>query len=382
MGGISFANLSGNGYPFSGVGELGNPGQTEPAETESPAVEQTEAEETVAEETGNAETAETTVASTEETQAAAEPETNGLGSGWLYAALALVVLLLVCLVVDTLRRSRKRTKQTTLKQETSINPVGEGSTIPEAPAQLPVKAVPLQGLGAREDQQDSYGCSDLSLYAQQGVLAVVADGMGGLANGSIVSSALVRSFQEGFSGAAAHAQPDELLLALASQANAQINQMLRGMSRSGSTLVSAVIRDGKLYFLTVGDSHLYLYRGGALLQLNREHIYREELAVKAINREIPLSQVQSDRQVHALTSYFGIGIIPGLDRNSKGIKLLSGDRVLLATDGVFGTLSDHQLEQALELDMNSAAKRIQSAVQEANRPYQDNFTALILEYRE
>lgn len=374
MGGLSCTKLSGSELLLNipGLGGLEDSGQTEPTETTLPAVEESEAWQTEAE----------TV--TEETQAVTEPDVQGpaFNSGWLYAALALVVLLLVCLVADTLRKSKKRAKQATLKQETTPVPAGEGIPAPEATAPLCVTAAVLQGQGAREDQQDCYGYSEPARYAQQGVLAVVADGMGGLANGSVVSSALVRIFQEGFQSMAAYAQPDELLLEMAAQANAQINEMLRGTPRSGSTLVSAVIRDGKLYFLTVGDSHIYLYRGGALLQLNREHIYQEELAVKAINREVPLSRVQGDRQAHSLTSYFGIGKIPGLDRNAKGIKLITGDRILLATDGVFGTLPDQRLEQALEHDIGDAAKQIEEAVREADRPYQDNFTGLILEYRE
>jgi len=160
-----------------------------------------------------------------------------------------------------------------------------------------------------------------------------------------------------------------------------VNQMLRGQERSGSTLVAATVRDGMLHFLTVGDSRIYLYRGGALLQLNREHIYQEELAVKALNQIVSQQQVRGDRQAHSLTSYFGIGRIPAMDRNYEGIRLVDGDKILLASDGVFGTLSQPQMEAAMSRNVTEAAKLMGEWVRTANRPHQDNNTAVILEYR-
>ena len=157
--------------------------------------------------------------------------------------------------------------------------------------------------------------------------------------------------------------------------------MLQGQERSGSTLVTALIKNGMLYFITVGDSRLYLYRGGALIQLNREHIYQEELAVRATNQMVSLGQVRGDRQAHALTSYFGIGRLPAIDRNIEGIRLLNGDKLLLASDGVFGTLTQAQMEAALSQDVNAAARTIGEQIIAANRTHQDNNTAVILEYR-
>ena len=243
-----------------------------------------------------------------------------------------------------------------------------------------IRAGVYQAIGARKDQQDSYGMTDPALYAQQGVLALVADGMGGLANGKAVSSALVNTFLGEFRGMVDRETPQDTLIKLSISANQRINQMLIGADRSGSTLVSVVIRDGLLYFLTVGDSRIYLYRGGALLQLNREHIYQEELAVKAVNCQVPLSQVTGDRQAHALTSFFGSGNITHMDRNYEGIRLVPGDRVMLCSDGVFGTLSQAQMERAMTNDVRTAAEVLKEMVLDAGKAHQDNNTCLILEY--
>ena len=314
----------------------------------------------------------------------------------LYVALAVVLLVLVVLIVDTIlrykrkkaraeRKRAKRRQKEAAEKTASVNPapagevtvIGNIADVPKAP----VSAAYFQDIGARDDQQDSYGMTDISQYSQYGVMAVVADGMGGLANGKAVSSALVRTFVEGFGVVAAYPKCSDALLDLAIRANEQINRMLQGQERSGSTLVTALVKNGLLYFITVGDSRLYLYRGGALLQLNREHIYQEELAVKAVNRQVSIQQVSGDRQSQSLTSYFGIGKIPCVDRNHEGIKLLPGDRLLLSSDGVFGTLSVEQMEQALSLPLQEAAQTMGRMVREAEKPYQDNNTGLILEYQ-
>lgn len=319
---------------------------------------------------------------------------------WLYIALAVVLLALVLLIIDTVlrykakKKKEERKKQKRLQKKAASKTVAINTDEAEPPApevtiignisdipKDPVSAAYFQDIGARDDQQDSYGMTDINQYNQYGVMAVVADGMGGLANGKAVSSALVRTFVEGFGVVAAYPKCSDALLDLAIRANEQINRMLQGQERSGSTLVTALIKNGMLYFLTVGDSRLYLYRSGALLQLNREHIYQEELAVKAVNRQVSIQQVSGDRQSQSLTSYFGIGKIPCVDRNHEGIKLLPGDRLLLSSDGVFGTLSVAQMEQALSLPLQEAAQTMGRMVREAEKPYQDNNTGLILEYQ-
>lgn len=392
---------------MEGIVKIGGTASPAAEETNSMELTETTIGETAAEsaveataettfETTTETTAETTVETiseeTEETinEAAVlwEPQTfveGFLSGGWIYAAIGLAVALVIGSVAKARRRKRRKARRRNEHIHRTVSaPPAERTTVSmDVPPAIPaagINSAAFQDVGAREDQQDSYGVSDVAYYPQQGVMAVVADGMGGLSNGKAVSSALVRVFLEGFSSMAGCGKPQEILLDMAIRANYQINQMLQGADRSGSTLVSAMIRNGYLHFLTVGDSRIYLYRGGALLQLNREHIYQEELAVKAVNRLIPISQVTGDRQAHSLTSYFGIGRIPGIDRNDEGIKLVPGDRILLCSDGVFGTLSQDQMEQAMRCDINETAKIMGDMIREADRPYQDNNTGVILEY--
>ena len=363
--------------------------QTEPEIIETPTEETGEKESTpeteVPEETttyvveGTQET-EPTVSGTETT----EPPIIGnddptAETTWRCVVLALLAVLLAAIIVDFFRKRWKNRHSGKACEQGTVS----AATSADVSVNAEIKVAALQAQGSRKNQQDAYGISDLNdsdLYAQRGMLAVVADGMGGLANGSVVSNLLVRVFQQGFQNGGVYVQPQDMLLDLAMRANAQVNQMLRGAERSGSTLVAATVRNGYLHFLTVGDSHLYLYRGGALLQLNREHVYQEELAVKAVNRHISAAKVHSDPQTHSLTSYFGIGSIPAIDRSVDGIKLIPGDRIVLCSDGVYGTLTQEQMEYALQKPLDEATKIMGDMIEGAAKQYQDNYTAVILEY--
>lgn len=322
-----------------------------------------------------------------QTAAPPAPEAGG-SSGMLLGALGIVLALLAAVLVVLLRRRRTQKGGTAAVEPAPADlpaekaPLPSTSEITAPPVKGSVRAAVHQHIGKREDQQDSYVCTDPAVYGARGVLAAVADGMGGLSNGRAVSQALVRCFEEGFLRADPTFGSADLLLQLAIRANAQVNGMLQGQERSGSTLVAAVIRGGLLHFLCVGDSRVYLYRGGGLIQLSREHIFQEELAVRALNREIPGSRVRADRQARALTSYFGIGHIPALDRNDAGIKLISGDKILLASDGVFGTLTDQTLEALMAMEPEAAAQAMAERIAAADKRYQDNHTAVILEYQE
>lgn len=294
----------------------------------------------------------------------------GIQNG-LYLGLIAGLLLAVLSGLVYLRKKKKnQVRENQNRERTKPAPVMLGTSL---------RYAVHQDIGKRSSQEDSYGISELSAYKENGVLALVADGIGGLDHGAEVSSALVYSFLN-FFRLYAETEPADMLLEMAAYANAYISQMLQGMGQGGSTLVCALVREGKLYFLTVGDSRLYLHRDGLLILLNREHTVQEKLVIDAINNEIPIGRVTSDWQARAVTSYFGIGTIPYADRNADGIRLKQGDKILLLSDGVFGTIAEEELEAMLQDSIADAVKKIGEKIRRADKLYQDNSTALVLEY--
>ncbi len=241
----------------------------------------------------------------------------------------------------------------------------------------------VHNIGKRESQQDSFGISDLSnkkLCKENGIFAVVADGMGGLSGGAQISAIVTSRMLSYFAGSKEKESP-KLLLNMLFDASLEVRNYLmsQGNQHSGSTVVSVLIRENELYFLTVGDSRIYLHRGGELLLLNREHIYGSELDEKAAKGEITVDEARNDPQRSALTSYIGMEHIALIDRNLHPVTLMKGDRILLMSDGIFGTLTGDEIGAVAKYHAYDAAISMEKAVLKKEKSNQDNFTSIIIE---
>ena len=301
----------------------------------------------------------------------------------LMVLLALAVIVLVMLIV-LLARSKKK-KPAKMGQTKPVQPIGDDPQTqqllgsPERPVVAQVGN--LHNIGQRAYQQDAFGVSPLQdekLRHSRGVLAVLADGMGGMTNSGELSQAAVlealRSFPQAPGGTG------ETLASVAHSVLDMVQKRFTG-SGSGSTLVLANIRDGKLDFLTIGDSRIALLRDGALLTLNREHNYAATLRHQAALGLIPWREVTENPRCRALTSYLGLADDPAMDFPAEPIPLTSGDKIVLMSDGVFGTLDDETLTRVLFRSQNvvEAAHKLEDAVLMARKANQDNFTAVIIE---
>ena len=239
----------------------------------------------------------------------------------------------------------------------------------------------LHQQGARSGQQDSFSVSPEDLLPTHGLLCAVADGMGGLSDGDRVSQTAVSAVMNCFyTEGGSQGDPQELLLTLLSRANTAVNQLLGpdGANLSGSTLVLGLVRDSRFYWLSVGDSRVYLYRGGALLQLNREHVYRQELYLQAVNEGSPVPQAGQRQNSGGLTSFLGMGQLKYVDVPAQPIDVLPGDMFLLMSDGVYNALPGSELPGLLAAAPEDAAQAIGEAVAAKDYRNQDNYTAVVI----
>jgi|AGTN01.3.fsa_nt_gi Serine/threonine protein phosphatase len=242
----------------------------------------------------------------------------------------------------------------------------------------------IHNIGARESQQDAFGLSDVSnerLRREKGVFAVVADGMGGLSNGAEASAFVTSYMLNAFSKSPLGSDISQALLNMAAKVNEEVVRYLSqsGNAQSGSTVVAVIIKDGALSFVSVGDSRIYLQRGGAPFQVNRDHNYASELDEKAARGEITYEEANEDPQRDALTSYIGMNRLEKVDRNLKPIQLIEGDRVIIMTDGVYRTVTDEEIRDAVKLSAEKAALKLEDLIASKHKTNQDNFTAVILE---
>lgn len=238
--------------------------------------------------------------------------------------------------------------------------------------------------GSREKQEDSILFSSESVFATHGFLAVLSDGMGGLQDGEkfsdIATKTMVSTFEE------SEPESDMCLELLRCYEKAQEEALAVQPENEddvgGATVIAFIFRDCRFAFLSVGDSRIYLLRGGGLIQLNREQTLGIRLDERAALGDLTWSQAKENGRRKALIAHLGreSGIEP--DICCRPQELVPGDRIILMSDGVFGTLSEDEMLPLLSGDMQTCAERVIKGVLKKSKKGQDNCSVLVFELKE
>ena len=249
---------------------------------------------------------------------------------------------------------------------------------------IPWHAVPpeigkVHGIGGRDYQQDSLGHTQI--LNGSGVLAIVADGMGGLSNGEQVSQQIVMDGL-GYGAAMTGLSEGNPLLGMVRQINTGVNRMLgpERIYKCGSTLISVLIAQDQFHWVSVGDSRIYLYREGFVNQLNTDHDLFQQWMPEILAGTRSYAEAARNPDGRKLTSFIGMGELKYVDYSRQPIDLRQGDRLVLVTDGVYGAVPPEQLADILKAnpEVSDAAKALERRIRDARMPHQDNYTALIL----
>lgn len=219
---------------------------------------------------------------------------------------------------------------------------------------------------------------------QAGLLAGVADGMGGAAAGEIASReglACMAVYMFGHWGrfAAKALSENDLYRALIGAASCASDAVLRysdddrtarGM---GSTLTATVIWNGFAHFLQVGDSRAYLYRKPDFIQLTTDQTLVNEMIASGY---LTPEQAKTHPQRSMITQ--ALGSPQPLKAELGKVALRRGDRILLCSDGLHGEVGDTQLKGLL--DLNYSPRRTLELMMEVALEHggRDNVTALLL----
>lgn len=236
----------------------------------------------------------------------------------------------------------------------------------------------VQHQGAREQQEDSIGFTPVNGDPMDGFLAVVADGMGGMASGAFVSGWTVRRMLEaeiGRSGVASEKQ-------LCEAARRISGEIAAGGSRGGSTMAAVYLDSAGVHICSVGDSRVYMQRGGVLTRLTEDGDYMSTLLDRVIGGELTFQQAAEDPERDSLTQFMGGGVNIQPDATRAPIRPESGDRLLICSDGVYNAVNEQTLLQSLTLSAAAAAEDILGRVLAKGYANQDNLTAAVLEFRE
>lgn len=239
-----------------------------------------------------------------------------------------------------------------------------------------------QHIGSRNAQQDAFAFSDLTdlpFVRHGGSLGLVADGIGGLEHGDSASRIAVATFQAAYRAKLPEETIPAALERAALAANTAVYEFGKQAGRAGdvgTTLVAAVAHGNALYWLAIGDSSLLLLRDGELTILTQEHTYETELMDHVRTGELSAEDARRHPEREALTSYVGTPRLIYVDRTVRPFPLESGDRVILASDGLTKTLSLDEIAAEQSTKPEDFCDRLVRKVLEKGRTSQDNVTVI------
>ena len=217
-------------------------------------------------------------------------------------------------------------------------------------------------------------------YTRDAGLFALADGMGGHPEGEVASQLALQTLAAMFQR---EAKPrlDDPLRFLHDAIVAGHHQLLRYATERAlldtprTTVVACLLQGRTAYWAHCGDSRLYLLRGDKLVARTRDHSYTE--LQKTLSQVVPMGD-HLNRNV--LFTCLGSPGKPVID-TAGPLNLVAGDRVLLCSDGLWGSLSDELIAQVFSSMpiANAVPELVERALRVAGDK-SDNVTALAIDW--
>ena len=230
--------------------------------------------------------------------------------------------------------------------------------------------------GGREKNEDRMGYC----YTRDSGLFALADGMGGHPEGEVASQLALQTLAALFQRDAKPTLADPLRF-LHDAIVAAHHQLLRYatekalMDTPRTTIVACVMQGDAAFWAHCGDSRLYMVRGGKLIARTRDHSYTE--LQETLSHVVPMGE-KFNRNV--LFTCLGSPGKPVVD-TAGPLLLHGGDRLLLCSDGLWGSVSDAVIAEQLALRpiADSAPELVEQALRNAG-PKSDNVTVISVEW--
>jgi len=225
-------------------------------------------------------------------------------------------------------------------------------------------------------------------FQEWGYAMVVADGMGGAARGEEASRLAISTLAHlGLQFGKWNLRINEQIAREVTERAARFYQRVgeavieegradASLTGMGTTLTGAFSAGSDLFVASVGDSRVYLFRRGRLLQLTRDQTYSQLLADIG---QIPQHEVSTHHLRHILTDAIGVGA-GKVNVKVRHLPLLNEDRLLLCTDGLTEMVDEEEIAGVLMRDQ-SAQDTCQTLVDCAlEHGGADNVTVLLAKY--
>ena len=255
---------------------------------------------------------------------------------------------------------------------------GEAQQPPPRPALEFAASVQTDKGCVREINEDSGRLvrpSDPAQLAERGTLLIVADGMGGHSAGEVASQMAVdcvsRLYYDG------RGEPGEVLRLAVAEANRQIHAAAAADASKhgmGTTCTALALRGDEAFAAHVGDSRLYMLRGGQLYQLSEDHSAVMEMVKLGI---ITKEQARTHEDKNVILR--ALGTSPEVEVSVvEPFRVRGGDQYLLCSDGLYDLVLDDEIASVLAGagDIHAAGERLITMAKE--RGGHDNITVGII----
>jgi serine/threonine protein phosphatase PrpC len=235
--------------------------------------------------------------------------------------------------------------------------------------------------GNRQENQDR-----VEVFAfEEAALLVVVDGMGGHAEGAKAADVTVATLRECFTEQGRPVLDPQGFLTLAlAHAHGRVVALGDGVAmdhKPRATCAVCLVQDSAAYWAHVGDSRIYLLRGGAVRERTRDHSHVELLLREGLIAEREMRSHPMRNFVECCLG--GDSPLPNMSVTSPK-RLKSGDVLFACTDGLWSGVEDREIAQLSADDgtpLDAALRGLADTAVSRNSPHSDNTTAAALRWR-
>lgn len=245
---------------------------------------------------------------------------------------------------------------------------------------MQVDVAEISLLGAREENQDRVAAA----VVQDSALLVVVDGMGGHAHGAKAAEVAQKTILDAFR-AATHPLFDPLgfMHLTLGRAHGDVVRLGRSLpleKRPRATCAVCLVQQGSTYWAHIGDSRIYLVRGGKVVNRTRDHSH-----VEIMVRDGLITSEQA--LTHPMRNFVecclgGDSMLPDMAITGRAA-LERGDVLLVCTDGLWTGVRDAELAAAVgprDAPLPEALAMLGQRAVAANGAGADNTSAVALRW--
>lgn len=246
-------------------------------------------------------------------------------------------------------------------------------------SQYKIEAGTAQHIGDRDEQQDRVAL--LAAPKAPGyMMAILADGMGGMSGGAQAAEQVIRTAKQNFERFSPLTDTVEAMLeTIAREAHTLIKlSQITSNKEPHSTMVALVLTpERKAYWAHAGDSRLYRFQGPNYAERTIDHSYIEKLVGEG---KIAREDAKKHRLANVLTNALGIdgGEFTVVIARYDALKI--GDAFLLCSDGLWHYFNEAELGAAIAMNSPRQASEmlISKARERAAGSKADNCTMAIV----